>query len=131
MKQSILILLFSFSIIAYINAQNTGSVDSVRAEQVEKDGNVNYPKKLLVNPDFDFKLKKSAAGKFIVSFYKEDEKPVTIKIFDLLGNLVVQETVNQSGPYSKEYNLSYYKPKFFVVEAGSSQYNKTKSIIVE
>jgi hypothetical protein len=105
--------------------------DSVKVESIEKDGRVSYPKKLLVNPEFDFKLKKTNTGKFTISFYKEDDKAVKIKIYDLIGNLVKQETVSKSGLFTKEYDLSYYNPKFFIVEAGSSQYNKTKSIIVE
>ncbi|WKV13564.1 hypothetical protein [Marivirga harenae] len=111
-------------------AQNK-SRDSVEVESIEKDGRVSYPKKLLVNPEFDFKLKKTETGKFTISFYKEDDKAVKIKIYDLIGNLIKQETISKSGLYTKEYDLSYYNPKFFIVEAGSSQYNKTKSIIVE
>ncbi len=98
---------------------------------LNKDGNINYPKKILVNPDFDFKLKSTQKGKFILSFYKSQSKAVTIKIYDLTGNLVLQESVSEDGSFSKEYDLSYYKPNFFVVEVGSSQYNKTKSIIAQ
>ncbi|HET8859836.1 hypothetical protein [Marivirga sp.] len=107
------------------------SKDSVRVDGVEKDGRFNYPKKLLVNTEFDFKLKKTGTGKFTIRFYKENEKAITIKIYDLIGNLIKQETVSESGLFNKEYDLSYYNPKFFIVEAGSSEYNKTKSVIVE
>jgi len=125
----LLLILFCFAY-SYSYAQES-SEDSVKVEAVEKDGAVNYPKQLLVNPEFDFKLKKTEAGKFSISFYKESEKALTIKIYDLIGNLIKQETVSKSGLFSKEYDLRYYNPKFFIVEAGSSQYNKTKSIIVE
>ncbi|ADR22159.1 hypothetical protein MATR_02030 [Marivirga tractuosa] len=114
-----------------ISYAQEGSKDSVEVESVEKDGRVNYPKKLLVNPEFDFKLKKTETGKFTLSFYKDTDKSTTIKIYDLIGNLIKQETVSKAGLFTKEYDLSYYNPKFFVVEAGSSEYNKTKSIIVE
>lgn len=130
MKRILLILsLFSFAI-SFSFAQES-SKDSIEVESIERDGRVNYPKKLLVNPEFDFKLKKTEAGKFTISFYKENNKSTTIKIYDLIGNLIKQETVSKSGIFTKEYDLSYYNPKFFVVEAGSSEYNKTKSIIVE
>jgi hypothetical protein len=130
MKRILLILsLFCFTL-AWSYAQES-SRDSVEVKGVEREGRVNYPKKLLVNPEFDFKLKKTETGKFSISFYKENEKPTTIKIYDLIGNLIKQETVSKSGLFTKEYDLSYYNPKFFVVEAGSSEYNKTKSIIVE
>jgi len=127
----ILLLLFSFFLTySYVYAQDN-SKDSVELESIEQDGGVNYPKKLLVNPEFDFKLKKTGTGTFSVSFYKKNDKAVTIKIYDLIGNLIKQETVSKSGLFSKEYDLNYYNPKFFIVEAGSSQYNKTKSVIVE
>ncbi|MGM0579528.1 MAG: hypothetical protein ACQETL_02535 [Bacteroidota bacterium] len=116
--------------LSYSYAQES-SQDSVEVESVDKDGSVKYPKKLLVNPEFDFKLKKTETGKFTVSFYKDNGKSVTIKIYDLIGNLIKQETVSESGLFTKEYDLSYYNPKFFIVEAGSSEYNKTKSVIVE
>jgi hypothetical protein len=127
-------VLLLFSIFYFSIAVSYGQEpkqDSVEVESVERDGRVKYPKKLLVNPEFDFKLQKTETGKFTISFYKEDDKAVKIKIYDLIGNLIKQETISKSGLFTKEYDLSYYNPKFFIVEAGSSQYNKTKSIIVE
>lgn len=130
MIRILVILIFLCLSISISNAQES-SQDSVEVESIEKDGRVSYPKKLLVNPEFDFKLKKTETGKFSISFYKENDKSTTIKIYDLIGNLIKQETVSKSGLFTKEYDLNYYNPKFFIVEAGSSQYNKTKSIIVE
>ncbi|MGJ3235810.1 hypothetical protein [Marivirga sp.] len=130
MIRVLVILIFLCLSISISNAQES-SQDSIEVESIEKDGRVSYPKKLLVNPEFDFKLKKTETGKFSISFYKENNKSTTIKIYDLIGNLIKQETVSKSGLFTKEYDLSYYNPKFFIVEAGSSQYNKTKSIIVE
>ena len=130
MIKGLLILSLICCTVSFSYAQER-SKDSVEIESMEKKGRVNYPKKLLVNPEFDFKLKKTETGKFTISFYKENDKSTTIKIYDLIGNLIKQETVSKSGLFTKEYDLSYYNPKFFIVEAGSSEYNKTKSIIVE
>ncbi|WKK76966.2 hypothetical protein QYS49_06925 [Marivirga salinae] len=127
----VLLILFLFCFALSISHAQESSSDSVQIESVEKEGRVSYPKKLLVNPEFDFKLKKTETGKFTLSFYKENDKSTTIKIYDLIGNLIKQETVSKSGLFTKEYDLSYYNPKFFIVEAGSSEYNKTKSVIVE
>jgi hypothetical protein len=130
MIRVLLVLSLFCTTLSYSYAQER-TKDSVKIEGVDDDGRVNYPKKLLVNPEFDFKLKKTEAGKFTISFYKENDRSLTIKIYDLIGNLIKQETVSKSGLFSKEYDLSYYNPKFFIIEAGSSEYNKTKSIIVE
>lgn len=112
-------------------AQKRKPEKSTKTTQVQGDGELKYPKKLLVNPDFDFKLKSTQKGKFILSFYKNQDKALTVKIYDITGNLVLQETVSENGSFSKEYDLSYYRPKFFIVEVGSSEYNRTKSIITE
>ena len=130
MIRVLLVLSLFCTTLSYSYAQER-TKDSVKIESADDDGRVNYPKKLLVNPEFDFKLKKTEAGRFTISFYKENDRSLTIKIYDLIGNLIKQETVSKSGLFSKEYDLSYYNPKFFIIEAGSSEYNKTKSIIVE
>ncbi|WP_296620965.1 hypothetical protein [Marivirga sp.] len=130
MTRVLLILSFFCFTLSFSYAQKSKR-DSVEVESIEREGRVNYPKKLLVNPEFDFKLKKTETGMFTISFYKENNKSTTIKIYDLIGNLIKQETVSESGLFTKEYDLRYYNPKFFIVEAGGSQYNKTKSIIVE
>lgn len=127
----VLLIFFLFCCTLSLSHAQESSRDSVRLESFEKEGRVSYSKKLLVNPEFDFKLKKTETGKFTISFYKENDKSTTIKIYDLIGNLIKQETVSESGLFNKEYDLSYYNPKFFIVEAGSSEYNKTKSVIVE
>ncbi len=132
MVKYILIALLTFLLTTpHLLAQNKNKQKKETTAQLNEDGSINYPKKILVNPDFDFKLKSTQKGKFILSFYKSQSKAVTIKIYDLTGNLILQESVSDEGSFSKEYDLSYYKPKFFVVEVGSSQYNKTKSIITE
>lgn len=128
-KTLIFLLVLIFSVTA-VCAQEEGQEAEVK-ESMSKDGGVSYPKKLLVNPDFDFKLKRTDTGKFTVNFYCDSKKAVTIKIYDIIGNLIKQETITEEGLVSKEFDLTYYNPKFFIVEAGSSQYNKTKSIIVE
>ncbi|GAA5025774.1 hypothetical protein GCM10011506_10690 [Marivirga lumbricoides] len=130
-KLILFILLFFLFLGNVVHAQKPKSEKGSKTTQVQGDGELKYPKKLLVNPDFDFKLKSTQKGKFILSFYKNQDKALKVKIYDITGNLVLQETVTDNGSFSKEYDLSYYKPKFFIVEVGSSEYNKTKSIITE
>lgn len=103
--------------------------DSVKQDAVEIERPINYSKNLLVNPDFDFKLNPTDKGKFILSFYNNEKKPLVIKVYDLIGNLILQETVTEQGPFTKEYDLSFYKAYFFMVEVGNTRYNKTKTVI--
>ncbi len=130
MIKKLLLTLFLACLVSSAFAQQKAK-DSVAVEKTSGDGNVNYSKKLLSNEKMDFKLSKTGSGQFLVSFYNNERKPIVIKIYDITGNLVKQETVVEKGSFSKEYNLSYYKPSFFVVEVGNSKYNRTKSIMAE
>jgi len=130
LKKLLLFICLSLLLHLTVSAQNAAK-DSLNVDKVQGDGKVTYPKKLLANEKIDFKLSKTKSGSFLISFYNNDRKPVAIKIYDITGNLVKQETVVKKGSYSKEFNLAYYKPSFFVVEVGNSKYNRTKSIMAE
>ena len=131
MTKKLLLIPFMLLFMLSVGFAQKAANDSVAVEKVKGDGEVAYPKKLLVHEKLDFKLSKTQSGSFIVSFYNNESKPVVVKIYDITGNLVKQETVVQKGSFSKEYNLAYYKPSFFVVEVGNSKYNRTKSIMAE
>lgn len=62
-----------------ISYAQEGSKDSVEVESVEKDGRVNYPKKLLVNPEFDFKLKKQKQENSPSAFIKTLISPLQLR----------------------------------------------------
>lgn len=83
----------------------------------------------LLNQDFDFDLKPTAPGKFRLSFDNTTEKAVVIKIYDIIGNLLMLQTVDQQGTFVKEFDVSIHNTRLFVVEVGNSKYNKAKSVI--
>ena len=94
----------------------------------EPEKSIKYSKSIL-NQGFDFDLQPVAKGKFRVSFLNESDKRMDIRVYDIIGNLILEETVRSNGTVSRVYDLSYYKSQFFVVEIGNAKYNKTKSII--
>jgi len=90
--------------------------------------NLKYSKGLL-NRDFDFELKPISHGKFKLNMLQNTKAMVSIKVYDIIGNLLYEENVRIRGSYAKEFDLSSLKTKFFIVEVGNENFNKTKSIV--
>lgn len=89
---------------------------------------IQYNKQIL-NKDFDFTLKATDTGKFTLSYFNTNERYVTVRIYDFIGNLILQERVPTKGVVNREYDLSFSKNKMFIVEVGNAKYNKTKSVM--
>ncbi len=53
---------------------------------------------------------------------------IKIKIYDFLGNLILEDYISPTDGMQKTYDLSQTSSEIFVVEIGNSKYNKTKSI---
>lgn len=121
MKMKLTILLFFFSI------GNSFSQDSINLVEGPED-DLKYSK-VLLNRNFDFTLNRGKSkGAFNISFFNSTEKPLTIKIYDVIGNLILKEEISSLGKFEKNYDLSFYKSGLFLVEIGNSKYNLTKSI---
>ena len=84
----------------------------------------------LVNHNFDFSLTSTSVGKFNLSFYNNTKSDwIEIKVYDLIGNIVVEDIVWTEGFFTKSYDLSFLTGKFFVVAVGNAKYNRTKKIL--
>ncbi|WPP52554.1 T9SS type A sorting domain-containing protein [Catalinimonas niigatensis] len=103
--------------------------DTSIQERVVDETNLKYSKNLL-NQDFDFELNPLAQGKFSLNMLQDTKAMVSIKVYDIIGNLVYEENVKIRGSFKKEFDLSFLKTKFFIVEVGNKDFNKTKSIVV-
>lgn len=91
--------------------------------------NLKYSKNLL-NQNFDFELNPISQGKFSLNMLHDTKAMVSIKVYDIIGNLLYEENVKIRGSFKKEFDLSFLKTKFFIVEVGNKDFNKTKSIVV-
>ncbi|MFP4092875.1 MAG: hypothetical protein ACLFUB_00205 [Cyclobacteriaceae bacterium] len=89
---------------------------------------IKYSRSLL-NQDFDFELKSVAHGKFKVNILNDTKAKVSIRVYDVIGNLLYEENVRIRGSFMKEFDLSQLKTNFFIVEIGNNTFNKTKSIV--
>lgn len=76
-----------------------------------------------------FDLKPISKRKFSVSFLNKNNARVAVKIYDVIGNLLIEENVSGKGYFYKEYDLSFYNSDLFIIEVGNSKYNKTKSLV--
>ncbi|WKN32050.1 hypothetical protein PZB74_01615 [Porifericola rhodea] len=83
-----------------------------------------------LNQDFDFELNAVSQGKFSLNVLQDTKAMVSIKVYDIIGNLLYEENVRIRGSFKKEFDLSFLKTKFFIVEVGNEDFNKTKSIVV-
>ncbi len=99
---------------------NTANIDET---------NLKYSKNLL-NQNFDFELNPVAQGTFSLNMLHDTKAMVSIKVYDIIGNLLYEENVRVRGSFKKEFDLSFLKTKFFIVEVGNKDFNKTKSIVV-
>ena len=82
-----------------------------------------------VNQSLSFDLKTISKRKFSISFLNKNQSDVKVKIYDVIGNLIVEDKISSKGYFYKEYDLSFYNTDLFIIEVGNSKYNKTKSLV--
>ncbi len=130
MLLALLFVLGSLCFSSVTIAQQVGAgQDSLLAFPMSQPEGLSFSNSLL-NREFDFELTPTANGKFQLSFYNNTNKEeIEIKVYDIIGNLIMHETLPVNGQFSKEYDMSVYKTRLFVVEVGNSKYNKAKSVI--
>ena len=93
----------------------------------KKETTVTFPKELNA-PEVDFNLKSTGNKKFEVKLEKKPVINTKIKIYDFLGNLILEDYISPTDGKQKSYDMSQTSSEIFVVEIGNSKYNKTKSI---
>jgi hypothetical protein len=84
----------------------------------------------LLNKSFDFNVQTLNKGVFTINFINASEKPVSIKIYDLIGNLILLDEISVQGQISRKYNFSSLKMDYFIIEVGNARYNNAKKIFV-
>jgi len=89
---------------------------------------IQYTRNIL-NQSFDFQLQPVSPGKFQISIKGGLRTDLSIKVYDIIGNLIYEDDVRIRGFLRKELDLSDYKSNFFIIEIGNNEVNKTKSIV--
>lgn len=88
---------------------------------------ISFPKNLNT-PAINFNLKSLGNKKFKLILDKPNKQLTEVKIFDILGNLILQDKLLPDEGLQKNYDFTHLNSKIFVVEVGNAKYNKTKSI---
>lgn len=89
---------------------------------------IDYPSRVL-HEALDFNLTPVSEGKFQLDIRTRDKGFFFIKVYDVIGNLLHQEKIRVRGSFQQELDMSEYTTKFFIIEVGNEDVNKTKSIV--
>ncbi len=118
-------LIFIFAFLYF----GSGIAMQYRAQNFIKksETNLTFPKNLNT-PDVDFDLKPTGQKKFKIVLEEKIPTKTTVKVFDIIGNLILEDALMPEDGLQKTYDFSYVSSQLFVVEVGNSKYNKTKSI---
>jgi hypothetical protein len=102
---------------------------SVEAQNVNRsfETEISFPKDLNI-PTVNFDLQSLGNKKFKLVLDKPNNQLTNVKIFDILGNLILQDKLKPDDGLQKSYDFTHLSSKIFVVEVGNAKYNKTKSI---
>jgi hypothetical protein len=82
----------------------------------------------LYSPEIKFDLQPLGNRKFKIVLDQKSNQLTKVKVFDILGNLILEDKIGPEDGTQKSYDFSNINSQLFVVEVGNSKYNKTKSI---
>lgn len=89
---------------------------------------VHYSNEIL-NKNFDFQLQTVSEGKFAINFFNNNKEAISIKVYDIIGNVLYEDNIRLKGSTSQQIDLSRLNTSFFIVEIKNGQFNKVKSIV--
>lgn len=92
-----------------------------------EENTLNYNNKLVAKP-LDYELSVVDDHSFKVKFINQPSDYLDIKIYDVIGNLILKESVKQSKNSELEYQFDEIKSKIFVIKVKSGKENLTKKI---
>jgi|SRR5690554_4093046 len=79
----------------------------------------------------DFKLTSLGHKKFKVVLNEAATEDTHVKIYDILGNLILRDKIKPEDEKEKSFDFSSINSQLFVVEVGNGKYNKTKSVYAQ
>ncbi|WP_232835056.1 T9SS type A sorting domain-containing protein [Pleomorphovibrio marinus] len=82
----------------------------------------------LYTPEIKFDLQPIGNRKFKIVLDQKSNQLTKVKVFDILGNLIMEDKISPEDGTQKLYDFSNLNSQLFVVEVGNAKYNKTKSI---
>lgn len=131
MKKPLLLLfvfiLASFSLLLGQQAEEANEEKSALTFSRPPESTLNYKNKLVAKP-LEYELSAVDENSFKVKFINQPSDYLDIKIYDVIGNLILTESVKQSKNSELEYQFDEIKSKIFVIKVKSGKQNLTKKI---
>lgn len=81
--------------------------------------------------NINFEVRLTAPRRFVVLFENPDGNPIYVRVYDMVGNQVIQDISNQKGRYVKEFDMSNNRSEVFLVEVGNARNSSTKRIFLQ
>lgn len=116
--------LFSFVFIQILDVSMSLSAQNL-PRRVETE--ISFPKELHA-PEVKFNLRSIGNRKFVLILDEKSDQMTNVKVFDILGNLILEDKISPEDGKQKSYDFSSINSHLFVVEVGNAKYNKTKSV---
>lgn len=88
---------------------------------------ISFPRDLNT-PEVKFNLQLTGSRKFKIILDETSKELTNVRVFDILGNLILEDKISPKDGLQKHYDFSSTNSQLFVVEVGNAKYNKTKSI---
>lgn len=93
--------------------------------QVEK--SIGYNKGIL-RKKLDYQLTSSDQGKFVLKLLTKSDQPLNVKIYDVIGNLILNDRINGNEQDQREYDFTERKTRIFVVKVEAGTNNVIKKV---
>jgi hypothetical protein len=98
-------------------------------QQVSIENKIGFKKGLLGNK-LDYQLLPTDGRKFVLKITNSKLSDFDVKIYDIIGNLILSDDLSEENNGEKEYDFSDRKTKIFVVKVGSGEENLTKKVTI-
>ena len=82
----------------------------------------------LLSKDFQLSLNTTDLRKFDVQFPNNGKKEVTVKVYDIIGNLILVDRTIILSNYKKTFDMTRFNSNVFIVEVNNGGTVKTRSI---
>lgn len=123
----IILVLISYSLLIGQGAVETSEEKTALNFARPEESTLNYNSKLVAKP-LDYELSAVGDNSFKVKFINQPSDYLDIKIYDVIGNLILKESVKQAKDSELEYQFDEIKSKIFVIKVKSGKENLTKKI---
>ena len=128
MLAKVLVFFISQALFTWIYAKDCLAQQNPKPEH-SIENKIGYNKGLLGNK-LDYQLLPTHDRKFKLKITNSNQANFKVKIYDLIGNLILIDDLSEEQNGEKEYDFSDRKTKIFVVKVGDGEEHVTKKVTI-